>query len=247
MNLARSYYLRVLIVFVVLVPVYSIDLDVSDAPGKESGFNFVRIRYNGPYNDWGGSHWVPPWMHDYPRAERNLLKVVSELTTIPTTPESYLVLDLEDPRIMNYPLLYVSEPGYWSITDEEADNLREYLLRGGFVIFDDFRGEAEWRVFTDCMKKVFPDRDFQELAPTDSVFRCFYEIESLDMTPPYEVPGKPTFYGLFDPDGRLQVVANFNNDIGDYWEWSDDALVPIALSNEAYRFGINYLIYALTH
>ena len=97
------------------------------------------------------------------------------------------------------------------------------------------------------MKKVLPERSFQELPLEHPVFHCFYDIETLDMIPPYEVPGKPAFYGLSDEEGRLLSVANFNNDIGDYWEWSDDSLVPINFSNEAYRFGINYVIYALTH
>jgi len=79
------------------------------------------------------------------------------------------------------------------------------------------------------------------------VFHCFFDIDDLEMIPPYGVPGKPTFYGMYDEADRLQMVANFNNDIGDYWEWSDQSLAPIQLSNEAYRFGINYIVYALTH
>ena len=192
--------------------------------------------------------WAAAWAHDYDRAERNFLKILSELTTIETTEESYLILDLHDPRIMNYPVLYVSEPGYWNCTEAETDNLREYLLRGGFVIFDDFRDSpGEWSNFAGCMKKVFPDRTLDKLTIDHPVFNCFYNIETLDMTTPYPVPGVPEFYGMSDEKGRLQVVANFNNDIGDYWEWSDQSLVPIQLSNEAYKFGINYIVYALTH
>lgn len=237
--------------FWILAPLHSLDLRDVRNPNDENLFQFVRIRYNGfmSLGSFGGGrgNWQPPWMHDYPRAERNFLKILSEVTSVETTPESFLILDLDDPKIMNYPVLYVSEPGYWDVTDEEANNLREYLKRGGFVIFDDFRGQQEWNNFTHCMKKVFPDRTFKELTLDHPVFHCFYDIETLDMIPPYEVYGKPTFYGLFDENQRLQVVANFNNDIGDYWEWSDDALTPIQLSNEAYRFGINYIIYGLTH
>ncbi len=231
----------------ILRPVLSLDVPVPRDPKDPSLFQFVRIRYNGYLGGWGGGRWVPPWMHDYPRAERNFLRILMELTTAETTAESYLILEFDDPEIMNYPVLYVSEPGYWNVTDAEASNLREYLLRGGFVIFDDFRGAKEWSNFTECMKKVLPERSFQELPLEHPVFHCFYDIETLDMIPPYEVPGKPAFYGLSDEEGRLLSVANFNNDIGDYWEWSDDSLVPINFSNEAYRFGINYVIYALTH
>lgn len=232
----------------VLRPAHGLDVRPGRNPADPTLFQFVRIRYNGYMDSWGGGRWVPPWMHDYPRAERNFLKILSELTVVETTPESYLILDLDDPRIMDYPLLYVSEPGYWDVTEREAANLREYLARGGFVIFDDFRGSSEWINFTNCMKKVSPARDLQELTLDHPVFHCFYDIETLDMIPPYEVPSPgPKFYGLFDQNGRLQAVANFNNDIGDYWEWSDDVLTPINLSNEAYKFGINYVIYGLTH
>ncbi|UCF35327.1 MAG: DUF4159 domain-containing protein [Acidobacteriota bacterium] len=211
-------------------------------------FNFVRIRYNGFMGSWGNRWGPPPWAHDYPRAEENFLNILSELTTVETTPDSYLILDLHDPEIMKYPVLYVSEPGYWNCTDREIENLREYLLRGGFVIFDDFRDSpGEWDNFSTCMRKAFPDRTLEELSIEHPVFHCFYDIESLEMVTPYEVPGRPTFYGMSDEEGRLQVIANFNNDIGDYWEWSDQSLVPIKLSNEAYKFGLNYVIYALTH
>jgi hypothetical protein len=228
---------------------YGPEVSADPEPNDSTLFQFVRIRYNGFVSSWGGGRgrWVPPWMHDYPRAEQNFLKIFMELTGIETTPESYLVLDLNDPRIMNYPALYVSEPGYWNITGEEAANLREYLLRGGFVIFDDFRGAGDWHNFTSSMQQVFPERGFEELTTDHPVFHCFYDIDSLDMLPPYNVPGKPRFYGLSDEEGRLLAVANFNNDIGDYWEWSDESLVPISASNEAYKFGINYFVYALTH
>jgi len=136
-------------------------------------FNFVRIRYNGFIGSWsGGRRWgQPPWAHDYPRAEQNFLKILAELTTVETRPDSYLILDLKDPEIMNYPILYVSEPGYWNCTEEEADNLREYMDRGGFVIFDDFRdAPGEWNNFTGCMKMVYPERVVEELTVDHPVF-----------------------------------------------------------------------------
>ncbi len=229
---------------------YGLDLDRGRTVADPARFNFVRIRYNGFVSSWlGGGDWVAPWAHDYPRAERNFLRILAELTTIDTTTESFLILDLEDPEIMNYPILYVSEPGYWNCTSTEVENLREYLQRGGFVIFDDFRdAPGEWHNFSSCMQKVTPGRSLKELTIDHPVFHCFYDISTLEMVPPYHlVDADPVFYGLHDENGRLQVVANFNNDIGDYWEWSDERLAPIELSNEAYKLGINYIIYALTH
>ena len=241
--------LALLILSSSLVPVLSVDeVDPARDPGDVNLFQFVRIRYNGYVDFLGmGRFGPPPWMHDYPRAEKNFLKILLEVTSVQTTPDSYLILDLDDPEIMNYPSLYVSEPGYWNITDEEAANLREYLSRGGFVIFDDFRGTQELKNLTTAMKKVLPERSFQELTLDDPIFHCFYDIETLDMIPPYNVPGKPKFYGMFDDKKRLLAVANYNNDIGDYWEWADESFTPVSLSNEAFKFGVNYIIYGLTH
>ncbi|GAB4238347.1 MAG: hypothetical protein Kow00109_12720 [Acidobacteriota bacterium] len=229
--------------------------DVPDRPSGDARtedlalFHFVRIRYHGfgGFGFWG-NNWVEPWAHDYPRAEQNFLKILQELTMVPTREDAYLILDLEDPRIMDYPILYVSEPGYWDCTDREVENLREYLLRGGFVIFDDFRdAPGEWAAFSTCMQKVLPERPLELLTIEHPIFHCFYDIATLDMVPPYNVPGRPQFFGITDEQGRLQVIAAFNNDIGDYWEWSDQSFVPIQLSNEAYKFGVNFVIYGLTH
>ncbi len=244
-----GWALALLILSSSLVPVLSVDeVDPARDPGDVNLFQFVRIRYNGYVDILGmGRFGPPPWMHDYPRAEKNFLKILLEVTSVQTTPDSYLILDLDDPEIMNYPSLYVSEPGYWNITDEEAANLREYLTRGGFMIFDDFRGTQELKNLTTAMKKVLPERSFQELTLDDPIFHCFYDIETLDMIPPYNVPGKPKFYGMFDDKKRLLAVANYNNDIGDYWEWADESFTPVSLSNEAFKFGVNYIIYGLTH
>ncbi len=205
-------------------------------------FQFARVRFteNGRFF-WGG------WAHDYPRAEQNFLKILAEVTGIRTTPQSYVVVDLDDPRIMDYPLLYFSEPGTWGITAKEAENLREYFLRGGFAIFDDFDGPAQWFFFEAAMKKVFPERQMKRLTVDHSIFQCFYEIETLDMIAPRDYGLPAEFYGMFDETGDLQAIINFNNDIGDYWEWSDQSFFPVSLSNEAYKLGINYGISALTH
>ncbi len=213
-------------------------------------FRFARVRFNenGRFFRYG-------WAHDYPRAERNFLKILSEVTSVQTTPASYIIVDLDDPRIMDYPLLYFSEPGTWGVTPAEAENLREYFLRGGFAIFDDFDGPRQWAAFMSSMKRVFPERKMERLTVDHPIFQCFYEIETLDMPAPnsarfsgFASQAAPAeFYGMSDETGRLQVIVNFNNDIGDYWEWSDSDFFPVSLSNEAYKLGVNYVIYALTH
>jgi hypothetical protein len=203
-------------------------------------FQFARVQFN--------SNWRSGWAHDYPRAEQNFLTILLEVTKIRTRPDSYSVVKLDDPAIMQYPLLYFSEPGTWAITEFEASNFREYLLRGGFAIFDDFDGPYQWNNFQNCMKSVLPESSLEILTIDHPVFQCFFQIKTLDMVPPYQVADKPIFYGITDEkSGRLQVVVNFNNDIGDYWEWSGNLFYPIERSNEGYKFGVNYVIYAMTH
>lgn len=211
-------------------------------------FVFARVQFNSFGRQRGYRRGrTPGWAHDYPRAEINFLKIVSEVTGIRTTPESYVIVQLADPELMRFPFLYFSEPGTWAITDEEAANLREYFNRGGFAVFDDFDGRRDWQIFESCMRRVFPDRKIAEVPLSDPIFHCFYDIETLDMIPPGSVWGKPQFLAMRDERGRIQAIVNFNNDIGDFWEWSDQGFVPIDLSNEAYKLGINYVVYALTH
>ncbi|MDA2929954.1 DUF4159 domain-containing protein [Acidobacteria bacterium AH-259-O06] len=216
-----------------------------DAVGQRESteFTFARVQFNS-YGRWGRT---PGWAHDYPRAERNFLTILSDVTGIQTSPESYVIVQLDDPEIMKYPILYFSEPGSWNITSEEAENFREYVRRGGFAIFDDFDGRRDWLNFYSCIKRVFPERDLELLTLENPIFHCFYDIETLDMIPPMRYREDPLFYGMWDEGGRIQIVVNFNNDLGDFWEWSDESIFPIHLSNEAYKFGVNYIIYAMSH
>ncbi len=223
----------------------------ADPPEKRfhvSEFHYARIKFNTlPYMGNSFQLDVPPWAHDYPRSDRNFAKILAEVTQIPCDSEGHQIVSLEDDEIFKYPWTYMCEVGYLDLTPKEAATLRAYLDRGGFVVVDDFRGEREWNNFTTEMRKVYPNRAFQELQVNHPVFQCFYNIKTLDMVPPYARYLKPKFYGMSDEKGRLQMVVNFNNDISEYWEWSDEGWMPIELSNEAYKFGINYVIYALTH
>ena len=156
---------------------------------------------------------------------------------------------LDDPALFDYPVAYMSEPGYWTMTPEETANFRAYLDKGGFVIFDDFRGQ-HWYNFEAQIRQLYPEGRLVELDVSHPIFHSFFEIASLDFVQFYDRSEKPIFYGLFednDPEKRLLLVANYNNDIGEYWEFSDQGYVPIDLSNEAYKLGVNYVIYAMTH
>ena len=215
-------------------------------------FVFVRLSYEMGRRGGGGGFFLGrdiPWAHDYPRAERNFTRIIEEITYINPFqgPNGGNVLALDDVELHKFPFAYMSEPGYWTMSDAEAHGLRTYLQKGGFLIFDDFRGD-HWSNFESQLRRVLPEAQLVELDVSHPVFHSFFDIETLEMPWMYNLP--PRFYGVFednDPTARLIIVANYNNDIGEYWEYSDTGWVPIDLSNEAYKFGVNYVMYAMTH
>ena len=209
-------------------------------------FAFVRLQYGGFE---GGYRREPPWAHDYPRAERHFMRILQEITLLRLHLDESNILALDDPELFSYPVAYMSEPGFWTMNDAEVASMRSYFGKGGFVIFDDFRGD-HWDNFEQQMRRVIPDGRLLELDVSNPIFHSFFEIKSLDFVQLYDRGVKATFYGMFednDPKKRLLLIANYNNDIGEYWEFSDQGYVPIDLSNEAYKLGVNYVIYALTH
>ncbi|MBP7777787.1 MAG: DUF4159 domain-containing protein [Acidobacteria bacterium] len=224
--------------------------DVSVHVPYDGRFAFVRLRYNmgGSLGSFRGFRREPPWHHDYPRADRHLMKILQELTLLRPHLDESAILALNDPELHNYPVAYMSEPGYWSMNEQEVQGLRAYLRKGGFVIFDDFRQE-HWYNFEEQMRRVLPEQRFVKLDAAHPIFHSFFEIDPARFVSPYGGL-TPIFYGLFedgDPSKRLQAVANYNNDLGEYWEFSDTGWVPIDLSNEAYKFGVNYIVYGMTH
>ena len=216
----------------------------STAVEYDSRFAFTRIRYGTRVGVNGG------WEHDYPMADRNFAAILDYITNMRVNLNGSNIFDLDDPRIFENPVIYMSEPGYWTTDEAEAKNLRAYLLKGGFIIFDDFDGEAEWRNLATQMKVVLPDHYFIRLDVTHPIFQSFYGLRTLNIPHPM-LPGiEPEFLALFDnndPSGRMMAIANWNNDIGDYWEWSAEGLYGDAPTNDAYRLGVNYLVYEMTH
>jgi hypothetical protein len=206
-------------------------------------FTFVRVRFE-PLS--GG--WDLKWDHDYPRAENHFMKILDEVTGVHPRMDGSNILAFDDPEIFKYPVAYVSEPGFWTLTAEETVALREYVNKGGFVIFDDFTG-PHWYNFEERWREVFPQLRLTKLELTHPIFDSFFHIESLEMVHPQN--GAPAeFWGAFennDPSKRLVMIANYNNDIGDYMEFSDEGYLPISLTNEAYKLAVNYVVYAMTH
>lgn len=212
-------------------------------------FTFARIRYEMSLDGFGGGRFGRdlPWAHDYPRAERNFTTILSELTTVQVRRDGSVILALTDPDLFKYPIAYMSEPGFWRPNDAEVAAMRAYLLKGGFFIFDDFAGDHYLNLLAQ-LRRVLPEYRVVRLTPAHPIFDSFYRIPSLDFTHPnYGLPSE--FYGVFeenDPTKRLLMIINQNNDLGDYWEWSDQGRFMIDLSNEAYKLGINYIVYALS-
>ena len=207
-------------------------------------FTFVRIRY-GP--DYGFASQRLPWSHDYPAGEQHFMKILDELSLL-NPHEATNILPFDSPDLAKYPVAYLCEPGGWSLTDEEAAGLRAYLHKGGFVIVDDFRYQ-HWGNFEAQMGRVLPEARFFDLNLSAPIFHSFFEIKTLDI-PQYYDPPPAIFRAVYednDPTRRIMVMINYNTDISEFWEWSDAGLKPIDESNEAFKLGVNYVVYGMTH
>ena len=223
-------------------------------------FTFVRLKYvTAPGGYWYGG-W-PAWGHGYPISEQNLMNIMNEVSYLNPHVGEVNVLTLDDPELFRYPVAYVIEVDWWAMTDSEAAALRTYLQKGGFLIVDDFKPRrfrggfgsdfgSGWPIFEAQMKRVLPEGHFVDLDASHPIFHSFFEIDRLDIIPQAYIAGTPVFRGLFednDPRKRLQILVNYNTDVSQFWEWSGTGLRPIDDTNEAYKLGVNYLIYGLTH
>ena len=237
-------------------------LDVQGNTPYDGRFVFVRLRYNFGFGGFGRRGGGPPWSHDYPRGEVHFTKILNEISFVRARLDGSNILGLDDPELFKYPIAYMAEPGFWGPTDKEAENLRAYLKKGGFLIFDDFReteggigGGNHWDNLQDQMRRVLPEARWIEIDDgSHPVWHSFFEIpnpKALEAHPTYSGQGlHPTYWGLFednDPKKRLMVIANVNGDISEYWEFSDTGFAPVDLNNEAYKYGINYVVYGITH
>jgi hypothetical protein len=198
-------------------------------------FTFARLRFtpSSSFEGMGGGGRGGPdlkWDHDYPRAERHLMKILEETTVMRPYLDGGNIYATDDPELMKYPVAYLSEPGFWTMTEKEVEGLRNYDTQ---------------------IHRVLPDAQLIELDETAAIFNTFFDVESLETAAPtYGRRFKPTYFGIFednDRDKRLLVIANYNNDLGDLWEWSDTGFLPVQVTNEAYKLGVNYIVYGMTH
>jgi len=208
---------------------------------------------------FGGGQWTQGysiWTQDYPRADRHFVQAMRRLTRIHVRSVEQPV-NLDEGDVYDWPWLYAVQTGSWQLTDAQAKGLREYLLRGGFFMCDDFWGDEGWAVFMESMKRVFPDRPIVELQNGDQIFHTVYDLNDR-----YQVASegsvqrgrtdkcegcKDHWRGIYDDKGRLMVAMTFNSDVGDSWEWADAPYYPEKYAALGIRIGVNYVVYAMTH
>jgi len=220
-------------------------------------FYFTRAVYSGGRGGRGfrgrGS-----WATDYPKADRQFLFILRRLLTLLDAYEWENPVRLDDPDLRRFTFLYTLEVGYMDLTEAEVAGLRSYLEAGGFLVVDDFWGPREWANFEYNMSRVLPDRQIVELPVDHRIFHQFYDIDEVLTVPnvgnamrggPYYecYPCPPRIFGIFDDDDRLMVVINFNTDLGDAWEWSENPEYPFRESSYAYELAINYILYSMIY
>jgi hypothetical protein len=217
-------------------------------PDYDGQFTFVRLRYGPPTSFVSQGI---PWSHDYPIGERHFMEIMNEVSLLKPKTHETSILALDDPDLFRHPIAYMAEPGYWIVSDKEAASFREYLLKGGFVIFDDFSEQrGGWATFEASFRRVLPEAVFFDLDPSHPIFHSFFEIPSFDILPQAYDIGRPILRGVFeqnDPKKRLMAMINYNTDISEYWEGAGTGWRPDWETNEAYKLGVNYVIYALSH
>lgn len=219
-------------------------------------FTFVRVHFDargGGFGRFRGGGGEPPWHHDRPNAERNLSAIIREISTVRTFDGATggNVFALSDPEIYRYPVLWLAEPGMWVPTDDEVESLRAYLLKGGFMIFDDFSGRDMYNLVAQ-MQRVLPDLQPMRMTGTEPIFHSFFDVNPSELA--FGRGGyrntEPDYWGLFednDPTKRQLVIMNNNNDIGEFIDYEPSGFYVVDLANDAYKLGVNYMVYALTH
>ncbi len=247
-------------------PLEGVESDSSLPPDYQvpAGFVLGRLMYPPAGGDRsGGGDWKAgnsSWTIDYPLGDRKFARLLRRLTTIDARSVEQPV-DLDDgDDVFDWPFLVASNVGSWDLTEAQAAKLRDYLMRGGFLLCDSFFGTREWQGFEATLRKVFPDRPIQELADNDPIFSPFYDltkrrqvrnmrsIRRNGLNGGYRADGAtPHWRAILDEEGRVMVMITFNNDLGDSWQYADDPQYPQEDSNLGIRLAVNFALYDLTH
>jgi hypothetical protein len=229
-------------------------------------WTFARVRYRrSPYGSWSAGNWHT----DFPDSDLNLSFRIQQLTALKVDPEGR-VIDLTDKELFDYPWIYMVEPGGLIFDDDEVPILRKYLLSGGFLMADDFWGERQWANFASQMKRVLPEREFEDLPMDHPVFNIVFPLkgpknklqvpnvwlgvhsQETGVTWEYHDGEECTevhVRAIFDDHKRIMVIATHNTDNGDGWEreGEDDYFFHRFSEQISYPLGINIVFYAMTH
>lgn len=228
---------------------------------EPAGFVVGRLMY--PSAGGGGffSNWengMTGWTDDYPRGDRALIQMLRRNTRIDVRAVEQPVSIDDGNDIFHWPFLVAGLAYSWDLSDKQALKLREYLDRGGFLFCDSFYNDNNWAYFERGMKKVFPDRQIEDLTDEEAVFHIAFDMKGMTkVSIPHisvafsggrmSMGGPPNWRGVFDENRRLVVLIAHNNDTGDGWQFADDPRYPADEANRALRLGSNIAIYALTH
>jgi hypothetical protein len=230
------------------------------ASNIKAEFYWSRLAYSttiaSNFGGYGEHRWRSSWSRDYPKADRQFLIAMHRLTRIDGRPtEQVVTLDSEE--IFNYPWIYAVQVQTWTFTDAQAKRLREYLLKGGFLMVDDFHGTEDWENFMNGMRQVLPDYPVEDLQSGDEIFHTLYDIDDKMQIPgeqyvwsgrTYEKDGyQPKWRAIRDGKGRIIVAICHNMHLGDAWEWADDPNYPETFASMAFRVGLDYILYGMTH
>jgi hypothetical protein len=232
----------------------------SDDGNGKSEYSWSRLHYTAAGSSYGGYGFGRGnWSRDYPKADRQFLMALRRLTRIQARPTEQVVdLDSDGPSsIENFPWVYAVQVQTWTFTEPEAKRLREYLLKGGFIMVDDFHGAADWERFMSGMLMIFPDRPVEDLTDKDEIFHVLYDLSERFQVPGEHFvydertcercPNEPEWRGIRDDRGRIMVAICHNMHLGDAWEWADDPRYPEKFASLAFRIGIDYVMYGMTH
>ncbi len=232
---------------------YEMQNPVDDPPDAwdETEFAFARLRFRSERRGRGYERWGI----DANKSDRQFIQGLRRLTRIHARSVEHIV-DIDSDEIYEWPWLYAVAVGDWSISDSQAARLRQYLERGGFLMVDDFHADWEWTNFMAGLHQIFPNPRVVELEDDAPIFHTVYDLserhripgENVVHGPGYERGGViPHWRGIVDENGRVQVAICFNMDVGDAWEWADSPHYPERYASLAYRLGVNYVVYAMTH
>jgi len=204
----------------------------------------VVARWTFGHNGWFGGY---GWAHNYPTSDQHFNDFVSGATGINIDRMSYRIVHLGQDDVFDYPFAYISEPGEMQLTDGEVNNLREFVDRGGFVLLDDFDGLQQLLVMQQQVRRAFPYREWVALDIDHRLFHLHFELNDLHAMDPYVPGGFTTYYAMHNEAGEIVMVAGHNNDLANFWDWYDQPRMPLGPATDAFRLGVNYMVYALTH